>query len=61
MLASEHEMQIECKSGSSPTLRVVFGQVARHARIPRAEFKKAGSGGRARTYDLAVNSRPLYH
>jgi hypothetical protein len=22
---------------------------------------EAGSGGRARTYDLAVNSRPLYH
>ena len=24
-------------------------------------FEMDGSGGRIRTYDMAVNSRPLYH
>lgn len=43
-----------------PSSRFAFGWKPNVA-YRTFNFRESGSGGRIRTYDQAVNSRPLYH
>ena len=52
------QQAIATESHASPNLD--GSEWAKEARTGRTE-RESGSGGRIRTYDQAVNSRPLYH